>query len=1514
MKKFETLWLLPLAVWIFTACSPGAPAPIASVPARENATVQIEAVVAATPAPPTPSAPRPSAASDAFVPAAGPDIPALVGKIDFGLPGGNGFYPYHLAVDEHQRRIYVFNEGLTPQEGNTISVFDQAAGQFTRLIPLDNASSSNEFPANSPIALRVDPYRPHLYALWGDPYGEADQSNLSIINTETLTVTRTITGVDMVAAGPDRLYLVSDARLWAVDPDSLAELATMPLDAVTYNDWLAFNAQANRLYVGRGRPWRIEVFAADTLLPVDTYVPGDELKQLAFDEGSGRLLVVSVTDQAVTLQPLSVTGPLQPDRAPIALALDSYGDLPLVATPDFIYLGESFEDKYHLYAFDRADYRLKTTLTLPCYVYDLAADPLSGLIYGVCSQPDGTLLAINPLTGQVDRFPTAEVVVSALADSDAGRLYALTNQGVLKVLSLADQSVLAQIQTDYNALRGWVTGAGELALDPGKKRLYIGGEPALVINTETLTQAARLDTPGQLTPDPTGERLYLTLPCQCRVTQCNTLILNAKALTGTQTLFPPQDPFTAPCVTETQLDAENHMLYAHISNGTPGSNAGYYYTVFDVAAAPTEVGSLADISYSRAAFDPANRRVFAPRYRIDQGFLERFSVTPQGVTQTMALKGAYGQAAYDSTAERLYVVDENNGLLQVFDGDLALMAHAGLPQGTSLLTIDPPRGKIYLRDQTGALLVAATRGGHLPLPDFTPDPNALPGYSFQSFTAPDGTQFKLEQGKLYQSTNGRNWTQLGRGLFNRPVTALAISPDFAADHTLLAAQGWYGWGGGGLFRSTDGGQTWLPATRGLTELYVDRMAFSPTYRRDKTVFVSAATSGLFRSTDGGNTWTSLARTYADSPGDAAIKSVGLSPNFAADGLILIAHNTLKRSTDSGDTWTDSGLPGGTIAFSPNFAADSLILNDGRWRSTDGGLTWRPAAAGRLTFDSEAVRLIFSPDFAADQTVYLHLSRYAGESILQRSTDGGQSWQTLTGNEKIAGTDFTAVSVLPDGSLAFTPADDPTPVITKPKEATWAVKTAEVGAFDPEAFILTPDGSMLVGNAQAGVFKSVDQGRTWVETGFPVRAGLFEPLRLAPAGGETIFASAGNALEQSDDDGASWRDLASLPTGYKITALAVSPTFSAEKLILVGGNYNNNDILRSVDGGQTWKRVFDGASVPAGAEITVIRFSPEFTADQTVYAWMQSGGLLQSTNAGLTWQLVYSSLSGGYYVQSMAVSADGKRVMMGSLDGYVPMWQAGAKTMVDLGASITEPRLWGSALAFAPDGSLLLGTDQAVYRSADEGQTWVKAGAGLPFPTGAETSQQGVRAFQNAGGLVYTAMITGGIFVSADNGQTWQAAATAATTIPATATPAATATAQPVTGTGDVSSVQDSPPQAMVWQGFESGYMVWFSRPPLIHVLLADGRYAVFADTWTEALNSYSCPNISPERTPPTPERGFGKVWCENTAVREALGKATTLEQPFESAVKKTASGFTFTNLEGVEYRIDAANKTWARAN
>src|SRR5207245_2292373 len=90
---------------------------------------------------------------------------------------------------------------------------------------------------------------------------------------------------------------------------------------------------------------------------------------------------------------------------------------------------------------------------------------------------------------------------------------------------------------------------------------------------------------------------------------------------------------------------------------------------------------------------------------------------------------------------------------------------------------------------------------------------------------------------VFRSTDGgESWSAVSAGLPNLPVTALAIDPQTP---TILYA----GTERGGVYKSTDGGESWSALNTGLSNLFVSSIVVDP--RRPTTVYAGTQGGGVF---------------------------------------------------------------------------------------------------------------------------------------------------------------------------------------------------------------------------------------------------------------------------------------------------------------------------------------------------------------------------------------------------------------------------------------------------------------------------------------------------------------------------------------------------------------------------------------------------------------------------------------------------------------------------------------------
>ena len=303
---------------------------------------------------------------------------------------------------------------------------------------------------------------------------------------------------------------------------------------------------------------------------------------------------------------------------------------------------------------------------------------------------------------------------------------------------------------------------------------------------------------------------------------------------------------------------------------------------------------------------------------------------------------------------------------------------------------------------------------------------------------------------------------------------------------------------------------------------------SPEFARDQTGF-AASLSGLYRSDDGGQTWISTV------PAEEAVSvfAVALSPEYGRDQRLFAGlEGGVLRSWDGGQSWAAAVLPVPppqvlTLAVSPAFAKDSAVFagtaEDGVFRSDDGGVSWTSSNFGLL--DRNVLCLVISPQFESDDTLFV-----GAESGVYKSTNGGRAWRGVdfpieaapvlnlavsprfaSDGLLYAATDASGLLTSADGGQSWTPIQaDPLRSATIPLSREEGRKRAINAIALSPAFPTEPD--ILVA-AQEELFISRDQGRTWT-----VRSSIGGVLTLAAPYG---FAEAAPLLVGLAEGGVRW---------------------------------------------------------------------------------------------------------------------------------------------------------------------------------------------------------------------------------------------------------------------------------------------------------------------------------------------------------------------------------------------------------
>ena len=264
-------------------------------------------------------------------------------------------------------------------------------------------------------------------------------------------------------------------------------------------------------------------------------------------------------------------------------------------------------------------------------------------------------------------------------------------------------------------------------------------------------------------------------------------------------------------------------------------------------------------------------------------------------------------------------------------------------------------------------------------------------------TDPNKLYVGAPSGGLWQSTDGGNtWVTHTDTMPTLGVSAIVV--DYVNPDIILIGSGDRDAGdapGLGVFKSMNGGLSWAPSSTGMGNKTVGRMIQHPT---NAQIILAATSGGVFRSTDGGVNWTS---SQAGNFKDIHFKTNDPNIVYAASGP------DFYRSSNNGTSFVKitAGLTGGqrgAIAVTPANPNYVYFLQSasnsgfkGLYRSTDAGLTFTERSTSPNILDwscdgsGSGGQGWYDLSIAADPVNAEVI--YTGGVDIWKSTNGGSSW-------------------------------------------------------------------------------------------------------------------------------------------------------------------------------------------------------------------------------------------------------------------------------------------------------------------------------------------------------------------------------------------------------------------------------------------------------------------------------------------------------------------------------------------
>ena len=608
-------------------------------------------------------------------------------------------------------------------------------------------------------------------------------------------------------------------------------------------------------------------------------------------------------------------------------------------------------------------------------------------------------------------------------------------------------------------------------------------------------------------------------------------------------------------------------------------------------------------------------------------------------------------------------------------------------------------------------------------------------------------------GGVFKSTDGGvSFFSVFDDLAVLPIGDIAVDPvnsNIIYAGTGEANGGHNNFAGGGVYKTTNGGQSWNLSGLQNT-VSIGRIVINPI--NPLRIYVAAAGSyfapnperGVYKSDDGGATWTNVLFVN-DSTGAIDIAMDQINPDnllaamwkrtrYPNGGSLTGATSQLHKSTDGGNTWTvlgpANGLPnsstetvgriGVSISVSNPNVAYALFNNTslvGFFKTTNGGLNWTNADPNNTLENGFSS---FSWYFG---NVRIHPTNpdivYVLDFEIMRSTNSGVSWTALS-NSNIH---------VDNHSLAFKPGN-------------------------PNTIIEGNDG---------GIYNTVNGGNTWTKVEqlpvtqfYEIGIDANNPLRLYGGtqdngtnrtttgalddwdhiyGGDgfyvivdhtnpdVIYAESQNGgLGKSTDGGLSFQDATS---GINNTE---KRNWSTPVIMDPDNNnilyYGTNKIYRTTNAAFNWTAISpdltNGNQARLGT-VTTIAVAP--TNSNVIIAGTDDANVWITSNNGTNWTKVSTGLP-YRWITRVAIDPTNENIAYATFNGL--KWvdpQPHVFRTTNKGANWTDisgnlPDAPVNAFAIDPlrPEVLFVGSDVGAYVSFNSGGSWQFLGQGLPMVT------------------------------------------------------------------------------------------------------------------------------------------------------------------------------------------------------
>ncbi|MFK8016437.1 MAG: glycosyl hydrolase [Gammaproteobacteria bacterium] len=572
---------------------------------------------------------------------------------------------------------------------------------------------------------------------------------------------------------------------------------------------------------------------------------------------------------------------------------------------------------------------------------------------------------------------------------------------------------------------------------------------------------------------------------------------------------------------------------------------------------------------------------------------------------------------------------------------------------------------------------------------------------------------------VYVSRDGGDkWTHVGLKDSDHIPELLVHPADSNVVYVCALGHLWAAGGERGVFRTKDGGETWQNVLRIDDATSCSDLAMTPDgdtlyagmwqVRRYPDFFESGGeASGLYRSTDGGDTWQELTDGLPSSDKGRISVAVAASEPTRVYAVIESDSTALYRSDDGGDTWEERD-DSGNVQMRP-FYFGELVVDP-----TDANRVYKPSFTLSVSDDGGET---FSGMFGGGFSVAIHPDHHAlwinpnNPRHVVLGTDGG----VYISSDRAF--HWRHVANMPVSQFYHVAVDSRWPYNVYgglQDNGSWMGPSQAVGGIQNkdwqnigfgDGFWSFPDPSndrYLFVEYQGGQLKRVDRETLEVKRIQPapedgqdtLRFNWNTPLHMSAKKPGTIYYGA-QYLYRSQDRGESWE--------------AISPDLTTN---------DPQGQRQEQSGGLT----IDNSTAENYTTIYSISESP--LDGKTIWVGTDDGNVQVTRNGGRTWVNVIDNVDGvpeGTWVSRIEASPHDKATAFVTFDGhrrgdmatYVYLTTDYGKSWTSIASDDINGYAWVIKQDPVNPALLFLGTEEGLFISLDSGENWARFKENLP---------------------------------------------------------------------------------------------------------------------------------------------------------------------------------------------------------